>query len=355
MIDLPILVAAFVLILAGAELFTNGIEWVGHKLQLAEGAVGSVLAAVGTALPETMIPIVAILIASGDSSNEIGIGAILGAPFMLSTLAMFVSGIAVLVVSRRRELGDTMLVQPVVLFHDVRWFFIGYAIAIGAAFLPPELVWPRWAVGAVLLALYALYVREHFRADADPVGGSGDLAPLRLRRLDPRAPAAATTPRLRIVWVQVAFALGLIVAGAFVFVGAIERLAGGVGVSGAMLALIIAPIATELPEKFNSVLWIRQGKDTLAMGNITGAMVFQSMIPTVVALVFAPAAWSVSAGAPIVFASAGIAFISTAAIFVPMRFRGVLRGRWLLVGGVFYVAYLFLVFAGVGTAGVAAA
>jgi hypothetical protein len=79
------------------------------------------------------------------------------------------------------------------------------------------------------------------------------------------------------------------------------------------------------------------------------------MIPTAVALVFAPAAWSVSAGAPIVFASAGIAFISTAAIFVPMRFRGVLRGRWLLVGGVFYVAYLFLVFAGVGTAGVAAA
>ena len=148
------------------------------------------------------------------------------------------------------------------------------------------------------------------------------VAPLRLRRLDPRAPAAAATPRLRIVWLQVAFALGLVVAGAFVFVGAIERLAGGVGVSGAMLALIIAPIATELPEKLNSVLWIRQGKDTLAMGNITGAMVFQSMIPTVVALVFAPAAWSVSAGAPIVFASAGIAFISTAAIFVPMRIPG---------------------------------
>ena len=90
------------------------------------------------------------------------------------------------------------------------------------------------------------------------------------------------------------------------------------------------------------------------MGNITGAMVFQSMIPTFVALVFAPAAWSVSAASPIVFASAGIAFASTAAIFVPMRIRGVLRGRWLLIGGVFYVAYLALVLAGVGTAGVAA-
>ncbi|MFQ6099422.1 MAG: sodium:calcium antiporter, partial [Armatimonadota bacterium] len=47
-----------------------------------------------------------------------------------------------------------------------------------------------------------------------------------------------------------------------------------------VLALLIAPVATELPEKFNSVLWIRRSRDTLALGNITGAMVFQSCIPT---------------------------------------------------------------------------
>src|SRR5574339_1297136 len=94
--DLLILAVAFVVILAGAELFTNGIEWFGRKLDLAEGAVGSVLAAVGTALPETMIPIIAILFAGGEASHEVGIGAILGAPFMLSTLAMFVTGMGVL-------------------------------------------------------------------------------------------------------------------------------------------------------------------------------------------------------------------------------------------------------------------
>ena len=54
--DILVLAVAFVVILLGAELFTNGIEWFGHKLNLAQGAVGSVLAAVGTALPETMIP-----------------------------------------------------------------------------------------------------------------------------------------------------------------------------------------------------------------------------------------------------------------------------------------------------------
>src|SRR5438067_8131002 len=96
--DVLLLVVAFVVILAGAELFTNGIEWFGRKLELAEGAVGSVLAAVGTALPETMIPLIAILFGGTAESDAVGIGAVLGAPFMLSTLAMFVTGVAVLLV-----------------------------------------------------------------------------------------------------------------------------------------------------------------------------------------------------------------------------------------------------------------
>src|SRR5215208_4997655 len=108
MLDIVILAVSFVIILIGAELFTNGIEWFGHKLGLAEGAVGSVLAAVGTALPETMIPIVAILFGTGEHSDDIGVGAILGAPFMLSTLAMFVTGVAVMIQARKREAGDVM-------------------------------------------------------------------------------------------------------------------------------------------------------------------------------------------------------------------------------------------------------
>jgi cation:H+ antiporter len=344
MLDIAILAVAFVIILAGAELFTNGIEWFGRKLQLAEGAVGSVLAAVGTALPETMIPIIAIIFATGENSAAVGVGAILGAPFMLSTLAMFVTAIAVLVVARRRTTGDVMLVDTGVLAHDVRYFAIAYGIAIGAAFLPVEPVWLKWIVAVVLLGIYGWYVKAHFEADPDV--DAEDLAPLRFRRLDVAAhredPAA---PRLRIVNVQVLTALALIVVGAIFFVDAVEDMAHQLNVDGALLALVIAPIATELPEKFNSVIWVRQGKDTLAMGNITGAMVFQSTIPTVVALVFASETWVAAPGSYVAFASAGIAFLSMGAIFIPMARRGVLRGRSLLVGGLFYLVYLTLVVA----------
>ncbi|MFL5779011.1 MAG: sodium:calcium antiporter [Chloroflexota bacterium] len=340
--DIVVLLLALLVIFLGAELFTNGIEWFGRKLDLAEGAVGSVLAAVGTALPETIIPIVAILFATDAHSDAIGIGAILGAPFMLATLAMFVTGLAVLTVAGRRPDGDRMRVDPRVLAHDVRYFVIAYLLAIGAAFLPLEPVWPKWIVAVVLVGIYAWYVRGHF---ADEAGAdAAALAPLRLHRLDVGGHRAdPAVPRLRVVNLQVLAALGLIVLGAVFFVDAVDHIARTLGIDETLLALVIAPIATELPEKFNSIIWVRQGKDTLAMGNITGAMVFQSAIPTVVALVFASSSWAAREGSYIAFASAGIAFLSIAAIFVPMARSGQLRGRGLLVGGVFYVAYLALV------------
>jgi len=344
-----LLATSLVVILAGAELFTNGIEWFGRKLELAEGAVGSVLAAVGTALPETMIPIIAILFGGGSAAAEgVGIGAILGAPFMLSTLAMFVTGVAVIVVARGRPDRTSMPVDTTVLAHDMRYFAIAYAIAIGAAFLPLEPVWLKWIVAVGLIAIYAWYVKGHFEADASV--DATDLAPLRFRRLDRRGlERDPEVPRLRVVNFQVLAAVAFILVGAIFFVDAVEHLATNLGIQETLLALVVAPIATELPEKFNSIIWVRQGKDTLAMGNITGAMVFQSAIPTSVALVFAPATWVAGPGSYLAFTSAGIAFLASAAIFLPMARSGRLRGRGLLVGGAFYVTYLVIVGIGVSS------
>ena len=199
-------------------------------------------------------------------------------------------------------------------------------------------------MAVVLLGIYAWYVKGHFEADPDV--DAEDLAPLRFRRLDRRGHArdphdAAPADRVNL---QVLVALGLIVVGA-VLLRRRGRAASPphFGIDAILLALVIAPIATELPEKFNSVIWVRQGKDTLAMGNITGAMVFQSTIPTVVALVFASDSWVVGPGSCIAFASAGIAFLSSAVIFMPIGAARRLAGAALLVGGVFYLAYLGVV------------
>ena len=347
-VPIVVLLVSFVVILAGAELFTNGIEWVGRKLRLAEGAVGSVLAAVGTALPETLIPIIAIGFGgAGARTDEIGVGAILGAPFMLSTLALAVTAGAVIYRARRRPvMGDRLTIDADVVGADIATFFIAYLIAIASALVPPELQVLRWVAAAALLVVYALYVRVHLGGDPGP---HVDLAALRFGRFD--RVLVDDEPRMRIVVAQVAVALIAIIGGAVAFVRAVETLSASFGVAPEILALIIAPIATELPEKFNSVLWIRHGKDTLAIGNISGAMVFQACLPVIVAILFAPDSWRLSEQTLPTFASAAIAIVSSAVIFWPVWRRQPLTGRRLMIGGGFYVAYL--AYLGVFGAGIA--
>jgi cation:H+ antiporter len=342
--DALILLVSLVIILVGAELFTNGIEWLGKHFNLGEGAVGSVLAAVGTALPETMIPLVAIVFAGGTAGTEVGVGAILGAPFMLATLAMFVTGVAVFVFRGRRAAGTRVQVDMGLVSRDARAFFVIYAIAIGAAFLPAELRPFSWVVAVALVLLYAGYVRSHLRDErADDLEDPG---PLRLRRLSRTARREPDwPPHLWVVALQVIVALSCIIVGAVFFVGAVERVAANFGIDGTLLALVIAPIATELPEKFNSVLWVRQGKDNLALGNISGAMVFQAAVPPSIALVFAPQAWVIGPDTVLAFFSAAIAMASLAVIVVPALRRGRLSAMALLTGGAFYVLYLGLVLA----------
>ena len=84
---LLLMAAMLLVILIASELFTNALEHLGDKLGISEGVTGSLFAAVGTALPETMVPLLALLSGTANVSvnEEIGVGAILGAPLMLST------------------------------------------------------------------------------------------------------------------------------------------------------------------------------------------------------------------------------------------------------------------------------
>jgi len=150
------LIGALVLILFSAELFTNGVEWIGEGFGLPEGAVGSVLAAVGTALPETILPLVAIWLGR-SAGKEIGIGAILGAPFMLSTLAMFVLGVAVLIFARGDRRSTDLNGDRRVMLQDLGYFLAMYTLALVAGLLHVKGF--NWALAAVLLVGYVFYVK----------------------------------------------------------------------------------------------------------------------------------------------------------------------------------------------------
>ena len=332
LIDVVTLLAAFVIILAGAELFTNGIEWLGERLGLSEGMVGSVLAAVGTALPETMIPIIAILFVGTAASEEVGIGAILGAPFMLSTAAMFVTGVAVLAYARGGRRKRHLTINQTVVARDLSFFLGMYVVAIVLGLpLFDKPFWLSVAAGIGLVLAYVLYVRQ---TASDPRTESTEgKSPLYFqRKLD--------TPKTRAILLQVFVALAAIIFGANLFVDQIGNFATLLGVPPLVLSLIIAPLATELPEKFNSVIWIRQRKDTLAMGNISGAMVFQSCIPVAIGLWFTP--WVLNEFA---IASAVIAIGAGVLLQFFLRTGGAISGRELTSLGIFYAAFIVYVVA----------
>lgn len=328
--DIILLVLSLGIILLGAEVFTNGIEWLGRKLKLGEGAVGSIFAAVGTALPETIVPVIAILSHGGTGGHEVGIGAILGAPFMLGTLAFFVAGFYVFVFRRGNK---PMCIKPNIIQRDLRFFLIVYLMAILASFLPSHSL--KMFVVIFLVGAYLIYVYQTIRSSHGQADQEEELPPCHFWR-------RPCVPPMIVIAGQVISALVIIIIGANLFVGSVQAVAISMGIPVFVLALIITPIATELPEKFNSIIWLRRGKDTLAMGNITGAMVFQSsMIP---ALGISLTPWILE---PLALISALLALLSASVQYYFLVRKGTLYPAGLLLGGLFYLGFIFAVVQGV--------
>jgi cation:H+ antiporter len=266
-----LLLASFAVILAGALTFTNAVEWAGHRLALGQGAVGSLLAAVGTAMPETLIPIVAV-IGGAEGSGEVAIGAIIGAPFLLATIAMALVGLSALLYRRRRAQGTDLRAHAPTLERDLVFFliFFGLGVLVGAVDVPDALQIP---LVVIFVVAYGYYVRRTLLSGGE-VQDVEEIGPLIMDRLGDR-----TNPPGKLIVIQLIVGLAAIVGGAHLFVEELLHFAEDIGVEPLVLSLILAPLATELPEKANSFFWVRDGKDSLALGNITGAMVFQSTIP----------------------------------------------------------------------------
>jgi cation:H+ antiporter len=334
-VEVLILVGALLLIVLASELFTNAVEWAGSLLHVGSGATGSILAAVGTALPETVVVVVA-LAGGGGAAQRVAVGAVLGSSFLLLTLGAGITGFAVLTRKRRRQL----VAERAQVRRDLNVFLTAFPCAIAATVLTrPE----RIVVGVLLLAIYAAYARATLRA-----GGPRDEMPepLHLLRLTrgwgrarrsrakrSEAEARSALPRRGAVGLQLAAGVVLLVVGSELFVQALEGAAQSFGIDSLVLALIVVPFATELPETMNSVLWVRSGDDTLAFGNVAGAAAFQACILGFLGLSFT--GWDLGAAGLI---SAGCTFVTGLFLLAVLR-GGRVHGALLAGAALPWVGY----------------
>jgi cation:H+ antiporter len=173
-----LLLASAIVIYLSCEFFVNGVEWVGHRLNIGETATGTILAAFGTALPESVVTFVAVVFGANAAEREIGIGAALGGPLVLSTLAYAVVGLTLMGSTRLRVKAKQALdVDCGRLSRDQAWF-LGIFLckfALGLVAFTGK----KW-LGLAFLGAYAFYVFRELRNDEASAGGDA-LEPLKLR------------------------------------------------------------------------------------------------------------------------------------------------------------------------------
>jgi cation:H+ antiporter len=313
------------------EYFVNGVEWVGRRLELGATATGTVLAAFGTALPETAVTFMAVVLGRNAAQRDIGVGAALGGPLVLATIAYATVGV-VLLLNRKRLARSNKLIQVDHrrLSRDQAWFlgiFIVNVVAGLFAFAFKPLL------GVMLLVAYALYVwREMCTIDTGSED-DGELEPLKLRPRDP-------SPPLGWAALQTIAALIVITIASRVFVSQLEAIGTSLHMAPHLVALLLSPVATELPETINALIWVRQGRERLALANISGAMMIQATIPSALGLMFTP--WLLDA--PLI-AAGTITALATITLWAIFRRGSVNSAHLIPVGllyGVFAAAVLFL-------------
>lgn len=309
------------------EYFVNGIEWFGRRANLGATAVGSVLAAFGTALPESAVTFMAVVFGTTPAQKDIGVGAAMGGPLVLATLAYAVVGLA-LIFHRRRLGRETLQVHAdyARMSRDQAAFLAVFVVKVALGLVAFAI--KPW-LGVLFLVAYALYVWREIR-ESDTAPEEEDIEPLKIR------PSVAE-PSLGWAALQAGLALAVIGIASHVFVGQLEAIGTALDWSPHLVALLLSPVATELPETMNALIWVRQGKERLALANISGAMMIQATIPSALGIFFTP--WLFDG--PLL--AAGI-ITALAIVFLWQLFRrGTVDGRALVTVSLFYVVFAVLV------------
>ncbi len=302
------------------EFFVNSIEWLGRRLNLTATATGTVLAAFGTALPESAVTFTAVALGRTPETRDLGVGSAVGGPLVLATIAYAVVGLTLLR-SHRRASGKVAIDQRR-LSRDQGWFLAIFLCT--AALGLTTFAFKPWLAFVLVLA-YALYVWQEVR--------SGETAPEE-ELLEPlKLCPGAQNPGWGWIILQTVGAVAVIAGASHIFVSQLENLGAALHMAPHIVALLLSPVATELPETMNAVIWVRQGKERLALANISGSMMIQATIPSALGLYFTP--WRFDA----LLVAAGIVTLLAIIVLWALFRRSAMTGRALTLIGLLYAGF----------------
>jgi len=314
-------------IYVACEYFVNGIEWFGRRMNLGATAIGSVLAAFGTALPESAVTFMAVVFGRTPGQKDLGVGAAMGGPLVLATLAYAVVGFALLMNHKRLGRSSSEVRVDYGRMSNDQAAFLGiFVVKVGLGLVAFAI--KPW-LGVLFLAAYAVYVWREIQ-DADTAPDEEELEPLKIRPSD-------AEPSLGWAGLQALLALIVIGYASHIFVAQLEAIGTALHWAPHRVALLLSPVATELPETMNALIWVRQGKERLALANISGAMMIQATIPSALGIFFTP--WRFDGA---LLASGVITALAVLYLWLMFR-RGAVSARGLVTVSGLYAVFAILV------------
>lgn len=249
---LPILalIGALALLLWSADRFVDGASSCANRLGVSPLLIGMVIVGFGTSAPEMLVS----GMAAADGKSGIALGNAYGSN---------IANIALI-------LGLTALISPIAVHSQVlrRELPVLVGVTLFAGWLLHDGVIARTNALALLLvfaALMAWTVWESLRNRGDSFG----------QEIDADLDTHLLTMRQAIFWTVLG--LLLLIASSRVLVWAAVEIAQTLGISDLIIGLSIVAVGTSLPELASSIAAARKGQHDIALGNILGSNLFNTL------------------------------------------------------------------------------
>lgn len=261
LIDLSLTVAGLVLLLAGGEALVRGSVAVARALGVSELVIGLTLVGAMTSAPELMVSVSAAL----EGAPDMALGNVVGSN--IANLLLIVAAGALI---RPLQVSRPMLL------HDGVINFVAAALVAGLAVHGHI---GRWQ-GLVLVSCLIWYLWRAYQLEKRNHRAS-------IHEKEARDLEKPALPH----WLALVLCVGGVVAlvvGAAILVKGGTGLARAFGVSEAVIGLSLVAVGTSLPEMATSMIAAWRGHTQVAIGNVFGSCIFNSLAIVGIAAILAP-------------------------------------------------------------------
>jgi cation:H+ antiporter len=245
--------------------------------------VGRTLLSIATTLPEIAI----VTYAAADGFYGIAIGAGLGSNLLMMTLGLSI----MLLIATTRLSKAPLKGIPVGMFKLDKIFLLGTAVISAALFVDGYSFVDGFAFSALFIAyiIMAFVEMREERKRESLKNSEIQKVQDKSRLIEVDAPGASVQvfdrDMLKAVLAFVAGTIG-IVMGAGPFIHSMQGFSLEVGISAVILAVIISPIAGEMPEKISMMILARKGAAgaSIAIANVLGSKILNNTLLLAVAV-----------------------------------------------------------------------